>query len=164
MKYKEKNGKIVLKDFNPGEALKIAMYVEEEGARFYRELTGRTKDKQIRNELQFLWNEEESHRSNIEKLLRKWDGGDTVDVKDADKLAVLADKGIFGPIKKLRTEDILCNNAEALRFGAVVKKRMISFFHSLLEETKDAESRKVLEEIIAQEEQHLDKLKLLLAY
>jgi rubrerythrin len=163
MKFTEKNGKIILKDFNPGEAIKIAMYVEEEGARFYRELTGRTREKQIRNELQFLWKEEESHRSNFEKLLQKW-GGDKADVTDEDKLAVLAEKGIFGPIKKLRTEDILCNNAEALRFGATVKKRMISFFQSLLAETDDIEARKVLQEIIAQEEQHLDKLKLLLAY
>ena len=163
MRFEEHNGKIVLKDFNPGEALKIAMYIEEEGARFYRELTGRTKEKQIRNELQFLWNEEESHRSSFEKLLQGW-GGDTADDKDEDKLAVLAEKGIFGPIKRLRTEDILCNNAEALRFGATVKKRMVSFFRSLLEETKDVEARKVLWEIIAQEEQHLEKLKLLLAY
>jgi len=44
MKFKEKNGKFILKDFNPEEALRIAMYVEEEGARFYRELTSRTKE------------------------------------------------------------------------------------------------------------------------
>lgn len=96
--------------------------------------------------------------------MQKWDGGDTADVIDVDKLAVLADKGIFGPIKKLRTEDILCNNAEALRFGAVVKKRMISYFRSLLNETRDPHARRVLEDIIKQEERHLDRLNLLLAY
>lgn len=51
-----------------------------------------------------------------------------------------------------------------LRFGATIKKRMFSFFRSLLEEIEDAEVREVLEDIIKQEERHLDKLKLLLAY
>ena len=164
MQFVEHNGKIVLKDFNPVEALRIAMYIEEEGARFYRELTNRTEDKQIRNELRFLWNEEEAHRDNFEKLLRTRNGGDRVKDKDEDKLALLVSQGIFGPIKKLRTEDILCNNTEALRFGVVIKKRMISYFSSLLDETKDPHARSVLEDIIKQEKLHLDRLNLLLAY
>ena len=164
MKSKEKNEKKPLKDFNPAEALRIAMYVEEEGARFYKELTSRTKDKQIRNELQFLWNEEESHRSNFEKLLRKRDEGENANIKDEDKIAILINQGIFGPIKKLRTEDILCDNAEALKLGIVIKRRMISYFRSLLEETKDPDAKLVVDDIIRQEERHLDRLNLLLAY
>ena len=85
MQFVDHNGKIVLKDFNPVEALRIAMYIEEEGARFYRELTNRTEDKQIRNELRFLWDEEEVHRDNFEKLLRTQNGGDRVKDKDEDK-------------------------------------------------------------------------------
>ena len=164
MQFGEHNGKLELRDFNPAEALRIAMYVEEEGARFYKELTSRTQDKQIRNELRFLWNEEESHRSNFEKLLRKWDPGYDTSHKNEDGLALLVSQGIFGPIKKLRTEDILCNNAEALRFGIVIKKRMISYFYGLLEDTKDPDARRVVEDIIKQEERHLERLNILLAY
>lgn len=32
MKFEEKNGKSILKDFNPEEALRIATYVEEGGS------------------------------------------------------------------------------------------------------------------------------------
>jgi len=163
MKFEEQEGKIVLRDFDPAEALRIACYVEEEGARFYRELAGRIQEKQIQNELQFLFEEEKSHSENFEKLLNTL-GGTTSEVQDEEKIAFLTEKGIFGPVKKLRAEDILCDNAEALRLGAFVKKRMISFFRGILDETKDRETRRVLEEIIKQEEQHLNKLKLLLAY
>jgi rubrerythrin len=163
MKFEEKNGKIVLKDFNAAEALRLALYVEEEGARFYRELADRAGDESIVNELEFLWKEEQSHRDRFLELLAK-SGSGRADVPKGEDVELLTDRGIFGPIKKLRMEDILCDNAEALRLGATVKKRMISFFHSLRNNTKDNEAQKVIDEIIKQEEQHLQKLKLLLAY
>ena len=161
MEFVERDGKMVLMDFDPSEALMLAMYVEAEGARFYRELSRRTKQKHIVNELQFLLKEEESHSKTFKDLLVSMGGG-VPEIPDEDVVASLT--GVFGPIRKLRTEDILCDNAEALRLGATVKKRMISFFQSLLEQTNNSEARRVLEDIIKQEERHLGKLKLLLAY
>jgi rubrerythrin len=161
MEFVERDGKMVLRDFDPSEALMLAMYVEAEGARFYRELSRRTKEKKILNELQYLLEEEESHSQTFKGLLISLSGG-VPEIPEEDIVASLT--GIFGPIRKLRTEDILCDNAEALRLGATVKKRMISFFKSLLEETSNSEARRVLEDIIKQEERHLAKLKLLLAY
>ena len=161
MEFVERDGKMVLRDFDPSEALMLAMYVEAEGARFYRELSRRTKEKKILNELQFLLKEEESHSQSFKDLLIS-SGGGAPETPDEDMVASLS--GIFGPIRKLRAEDILCDNAEALRLGATVKKRMISFFQSLLEETSNSEARRMLEDIIKQEERHLDHLKLLLAY
>jgi rubrerythrin len=150
-------------NFTPHEYLRMAIYFEEEGARFYRELAGRTTDKRIKNELDFLWKEEEAHSAHFGKLLEAI-GRSPSEALDDRRLTSLADRGVFGPIKRLRAEDILCDNAEALKLGAVIKRRMISFFHDLLDRTEDEKAKEVLKEIIEQEEHHLEKLMLLMAY
>ena len=163
MKFEWRGEDVVLKDFDPREALKLALYIEQEGERFYAELMSRTKEKKIRNELNYLREEEAGHGTNFQKLLESWGRGATVDLKE-DKLEFLAEKGVFGPIRRIRAEDLLCDNAEALRLGATVKKRMIAFFNALLENAENAAVRDTLERIIKEEKKHLSTLKLLMAY
>jgi rubrerythrin len=163
MQFETKEGKILMRDFNSGEALKLALYIEEVGSKFYDELFNRAESVQIKNELKFLKDEEEGHRKHFEQLYQHWGEGSLDNLED-DKLGLLAQKGIFGPIRKIRAEEILCDNAEALKFGASVKKRMIAFFNSILDQAQDREVRHVLEHIIEEEKKHLEKLKLLMAY
>jgi rubrerythrin len=163
MKYEIKDEKVVLSDFDPGEALRLAVYIEEEGAKFYDELMKRAQGKVIRNELGFLKKEETDHSKRFEKLYKKWCKCSMEELKE-DALAFLAKGGIFGPIRKIHAEEILCDNAEALKLGATVKKRMIAFFNALLENADDAEVKKTLRKIIDEEKGHLDKLKILMAY
>ena len=80
MEFVERDGKMVLMDFDPSEALMLAMYVEAEGARFYRELSRRTKQKHIVNELQFLLKEEESHSKTFKDLLVSMGGCSRLDI------------------------------------------------------------------------------------
>jgi rubrerythrin len=58
--------------------------------------------------------------------------------------------------------NILCNPQEALRLGISTEKRSIAFYTELLTSTQDDSGKSALEELIREEQEHLDKLKGLL--
>ena len=58
--------------------------------------------------------------------------------------------------------NILCNPQEAIRLGMSTEKRSIAFYSELLASTQDDSGKSALEELIREEQEHLDKLKGLL--
>jgi rubrerythrin len=149
-------------DFDELEAYRIARKLERDGVYFYTRLREEVSDPEIRGVVDMLINDEENHlrlfEEKVEDLCREQKVLD-----EDDTLADIVDSHVMDTLKDSeQIANILCNPQEALKLGISTEKRSVAFYGNLRQNTSDEAGREALEEIIRDEEEHLDKLKGLL--
>jgi rubrerythrin len=149
-------------DFDELEAYRIARKMERDGVHYYTRLAEQTLKPRIREVVEMLIADEKKHLSLFEGRITEL--CHELDVFDEDEsLADIIDSRALDILKDSEeVAGILCNPQEALRLGISAEKRSIAFYNELIRNTSDESGRVALTAIIAEEEEHLDKLKGLL--
>jgi rubrerythrin len=146
--------------FKLDDLYQVAVAVERKGCEFYEKLMEQSDVDQVKNEMRFLRDEEAAHQSFFEEVLAKRGKGAG---NPAPELDALLDREFLDPLRTRAQGPEAANMKEALRFGLKLEQKSIDFYNAL----KAAHAAAVagdLDAIIAQEEKHKRKIKIILAY
>jgi rubrerythrin len=138
----------------------MAVTVERKGYEFYGKLMEESGVDQVKNEMRFLRDEEAAHQSFFESELAR---RGMRAAEPGPELDELLNREFLGPLQE-RLQDVeMLGTKDALRFGLALEQKSIDFYNAL----KAAHAATVtgdLDAIIAQEEKHKRKIKIILAY
>ncbi len=155
MRIEEKDGKLVIVDFDEFDAYKIALNVEKSGLDFYEKLAQETKDEKLKGTLKFLGREENEHIRYFQDALTRL----REEKEDPEEDNDLLDAMSFGIIQPYLNhiedvEQIVNDPKEALKLGILIEQRSIEFYQSCLEKVSGEETKKELSKIIEEEKYH----------
>jgi len=156
-----KKGRSPAKESAVVKGLKQALRNEIDGAEFYRMAAGSARRDAVRQMFQFLMEEEERHRAAIVDQMRRLSEGKEMRFgRSASARKALAK--FRGP---LFTDDLAKETRQvegevaALSIGMTLEKRAIAQFTALLKTVAgDARAEKVISDLVAWEQDHLDIL------
>ncbi|MCM8832725.1 MAG: ferritin family protein [Candidatus Omnitrophica bacterium] len=144
--------------FNISEIYQFAIKIEENGEKFYREVAGKTKDKEVKDLFLFLADEEVRHKKIFEDNLSKIEKYEPPEAYPGEYFAYLrkyAEELIFpkGIEKEMGKEDVI----DAINFG--IRRELDSIMYYLemkdfIPETQHLE----LDKIIKEEKSHFVRL------
>ena len=155
----EKEG-IIITDFNEAEALQLAQKIENDGIKFYLKAAEIVENPEIKKVFKELAKEEEKHVALFKGMLEK--------IIAEKKLALEVNSGaeeqffdfigpqIFGDIFDL--EKIVSNiktDIDTVELGEDAEVNSINFYKAMLKNTENEEGKKVLKDIIKEEQTHL---------
>jgi rubrerythrin len=151
-----KDGCILLSDFSPVQAFKIAKKMEQDGIQFYKDLLETLKDEEARREIGFLIEQEQQHLDTFVRLLKEqkeetadgFEEDDIIDYMNASVFEVSERKGIAGNMDHRHT---------ALEEALNLERRSIVFYEACVRSAAGAASKKSFEKIIEEEQSHLKK-------
>jgi len=146
--------------FSPDEILKIAINVEKNGQKLYADLESKATDLRIKRTWSYLKEQEVKHQQIFEEML---DDRDQYLVKEVVKgeyagyLRAIASEYIVtqGLIEK-KVKENFSSDLEAINFGIYIEKESILVYSSLKEYIVTAR-QEVLDKVINEEKQHLEK-------
>ena len=148
-------------NFNDGEALKIAMNIEEEGLEFYSVLEKNTKDPQTKEIFSKLASAEKKHFVTFQKAYLETTSGVSAPQSCEDYtvdlyLKYLVDTGIFtrkGDAKKIAGE--IKSDIDALKVGIQAEKDSILYYTEAAKITRNNTGKKAFEQLVNEEKTHL---------
>lgn len=142
--------------FNTGEVFRIAVRIEENGERFYREMSKRLADPQVKELFEDLADEEVKHREFYEALLAEAGGVEAEEGSPGEYFAYLlsyADGIIFSQeVFEKRLKEIT-DEAGALEFAIGVEWDSINYYRELKGLVPESQ-RQRLNDLIAEERRH----------
>ncbi|MDD4879360.1 MAG: ferritin family protein [Candidatus Omnitrophica bacterium] len=155
MRIEYKDDEIIISDFKPLEAYKIARRLEAEGINFYSLFLSSVDDVEAEKSVYSLLTEERNHlklfNQKVEELSGPFDENSIVDEIDTR---------VFSPLgESIDLAAVIKDGEKAIELGILFEKRSISFFKACLGKTSDAPAKKAFEDIIKEEEKHLESLK-----
>ena len=147
------DGEVIFSRFEGLEAYRIAIEIENRGAKFYADLLDQAVDPALAEAFRFLLREEERHGALFHKEL----GLETaVGAEGGDVLVRLVEAGIFSrPPEPSDLDDF----EKVKQFSLRVEAESIRFYQALLANTTDPGGKRVIGEIIEEERSHIEKLK-----
>lgn len=143
------------------EALRAAVRVEENGARFYRKAAAASPDPDAAGVFARLAEFEEEHRGYFYQLSLELEQRESLFVNDpkgefAASIKALADAGVFGlAADPAAFPDIARSPREAVRFAIAMEKDSVVFYLGLQEAMADSEESAKVGGIIKEELRHL---------
>ncbi len=152
----EKNGNIVIYDFSPAQAYKIAVRMEDDGINFYKGLLSSVKDPEARHEIEFLIEEEKKHLDTFERLLEQARQSKGDDFEEDDIVNYMNSK-VFDTSKEKEEALTMDHRHTALEEALDMEKRSIVFYNECLINSKDQAAREVFNKILAEEKNHQKK-------
>ncbi|MBN1522012.1 MAG: hypothetical protein JW928_05710 [Candidatus Aureabacteria bacterium] len=153
MKIEEKDGALVIVDFNDLEAYKIARKVEKDGIAFYNRLLDLALNEKTRDVLRILLEEEKKHLKFFEDMMfsireEEW-------FEKEDDLLDDLNYGIFPDnMPELEVGQFLDRPEKAVGLGIVMEKRTIEFYQACQERVLNEKAKKEIEKIIEKESEH----------
>lgn len=154
MKIEEKEGELLITDFNQLEAYKIACKIEKDGIEFYEGILNKEKNDNIKKELSFLIKEEKEHLKFFEGC-RFEAGQDIKDGFEEDDVLNYMDYGIFEPYRHIAgLADKIDDEKKALRLGVAIEEKSIKFYKACRAEVSSLQTKRELSNIIEEEKRH----------
>jgi len=163
MRIEEKEGRLVIVDFNELEAYKIADKIERDGIEFYTKLAQEADDEKLRSTLELMAGQERDHLKSFHERLEeiREERGDAF---EEDDLLNYFDYGIFQPYRSMaELEKAIDSPRRALRLGIIVEDKSINFYSSCLGKIQSRNARKELSRILDEERRHKKTLEEMLA-
>lgn len=154
MRIEEKNGNLVITDFNELEAYKIACKIEADGIHFYKRLLDAITEDKSRNSLGFLLKEEVKHLDYFNKQLFRIseEEGETF---EGDDLLSSMNYGIFQPYESMSSlSKILDNPKKALHLGIIIEEKSIGFYEKIRDKVSGDKTKTEVSNIIKEEIKH----------
>ena len=138
--------------------LDVAKSIEDEGYAFYKGLSEKTDNKEIKGVFEVLAKEELNHKKYFDQL--KSDSSFVApDYQDTSGEA----KKIFKKLKKnFDKKGITPDASKAYEQALELEKNNVEFFKKSLSEATDANEKKLIELVLAEEYRHVEYLKTLL--
>ena len=146
-------------DFSIQEAYKIAVVLEDEGFKFYDKIIEAADEVRIKNEVKYLRDEEAKHRAFFQKRVTEKGAA-----MDDGRLRDFIQKEFIEPTSGQFDGDKVKNATAALQFGQTLEKKSIEFYNGIKEKESDKKIIADLDAIISEEQSHLKKLGMILAY
>ncbi|MCK4296983.1 MAG: ferritin family protein [Candidatus Marinimicrobia bacterium] len=146
--------------FNSSEIYQFAIKIEENGEKFYRQMTEKLDDPKVKELFTFLANEEVDHKRTFEKMLSKFEDYTPVESYPGEYFAYLkayADNLVFG-FKKFDDDISKIEDAEsAVQFAIGKELDTIMYFQEMKNLVPESELKRI-EAIINEERKHVVKL------
>lgn len=163
MRIEEKNGDLVIVDFNELEAFKIASKIEKDGIDFYEKLAERAAQRRARDTLRLLAGQERDHleffdgeHSKIRELRQ--------DRFEEDDLLGSIDYGIFQPYRGIaELEKALDSPRKVFRMGIIIEEKSVRFYEFCMRHVSSHETQEGIAGIIKEEREHKRLLEDMLA-
>lgn len=154
MKIEEREGKLVIVDFNELEAYKVASKIEKDGIRFYDNLIQKIEDVSVKESLTFLLQEENKHLALFQKHLSET-GQKVGDGFEEDDLLNYMEYGIFQPYQSMNAMmDIIDDVTKAIDLGIIVEDRTVKFYQACKAHVSSDTTKTELQHIIDEESKH----------
>ncbi|MBL7136828.1 MAG: ferritin family protein [Candidatus Marinimicrobia bacterium] len=146
--------------FNSSEIYQFAIKIEENGEKFYRQMTEKLDDPKVKELFTFLANEEVDHKRTFEKMLSKFEDYTPVESYPGEYFAYLkayADNLVFG--FKRFDDDIskIEDAASAVQFAIGKELDTIMYFQEMKNIVPKSELNRI-NAIINEERKHVVKL------
>lgn len=152
--------------FSELEMLKIAILMEDEGYKFYKNGANNTKG-DLREFLIVAGKQELIHKQKFDKMYKD------IESKDEAMAEYLYDDAVSGYLKSLIENQVFKKEEEykdafvdmktAVKNSYDMEVRTIEVYIKLFEGIQDEESKKIMDEIINEEREHADYFKKLLS-
>jgi rubrerythrin len=152
----EKNGNIIIFDFSPVQAFKVAVHMEEDGIRFYEDLAKKVKDEEAGREIRFLIQEEKEHLQAFRQCLDAVKSG-TDDAFEEDDIVQYISSKVFDVSEELREASRMDHRHTALEEALNMERRSIVFYEASLSRVSDPQARGAFAKILSEERGHLKK-------
>ena len=156
MEVKVGRDNIVISGFDELEVLKIAMKIEVDGEIYYKSVIGKSTDPRVVRTFKRLAEDEGQHYEKFKGLFEvacRGKGIDPASMDSEEGLFTYMDSGIFSKDAEAKSVK------EAVLNAQIVELRSILFYKEILKNTKNDGSSQALNEIIEQEQMHLNILK-----
>lgn len=157
----DKNGTIHISDFNPVQAYKIAIKLEEGGIAFYQGLGRQLKDEGARREIDFMIKQEQDHLKAFRALLLEVKAS-VDDTFEEDDIVDHLQTHIFDASIEKEVADRADHRHTTLEEALNMERRSVVFYQGCLGQTTDAAARKAFSRIIEEEKAHQAKFASLL--
>ena len=148
-------------DFSVEDLLSMAAAMEQAGYDYYEEIIQKTSEPRVKNEVRFLRDEEAQHKGVFQEMLKK-KGKSAAKVSGA--LQQILQKEVITPLEEMRATKKISSNRDALSFGASMERTSIEFYKALAAQPAAAALVSDINAVIKEEEGHLRKISVLLAY
>jgi len=147
--------------FAGSEILEIGIQIERNGKDFYETLSAQAKDIKAKDLFNFLAGEEAKHIVKFQEILKRAEKYQPQGLDADDYYAymnALAGESVFTQENKGKElAKKVKNSKEAIEMGIGAEKDSIVFYEGMKKAVPEYE-RKVIDEVIAQEQGHLKKL------
>jgi rubrerythrin len=143
------------------EVYQLAVAIEQGGFDFYEKLIQASDNTRVKNELKFLRDEEARHKAFFQGELAK---KGKAEAAPGPELAAALEREFLRPMEEFYRGAKVGNTREALRFGLELEQKTIDFYGDLRRQAGDPAFLKGLDEIVAEEKKHKQKLNIILAY
>lgn len=161
MRIEEKNGNLVIVDFDEADAYKIACKIEKDGICFYKDLRDKSGDEKIKTEMEFLLKEENGHLKLFEELLSKIER-EKEDTSEENDLLDSLDYGVFQPYQGIGgLQQALNDPKKALKLGIIIEDKSIKFYEACKGHLTSSKAIEEVVSIIREEYRHKQKLEAL---
>ena len=151
-----------LADFKVEDLLTMAVVMEQKGYDFYSEVIDKSPERRVKNEIRFLREEESRHKTVFQDMLKK--KGKSGSGKVSAALDAILQREVLLPLEQLLSTKKIESNSEALKFGAEMERKSIDFYKALAALPGAAALASDLAAIVTEEEGHLRKLNVMMAY
>lgn len=152
----DKTGNIKIFDFNPVQAYKVAVRMEDESIRFYNDLSGKVRDPEARKDVEFLAGQERDHLKTFQSLLIYVKKGES-DGFEEDDLAESISSNIFDTSKEKESAEKMDHRHTGFEEAMNMERRSIVFYEGCRENSTTPKARGAFEKIIREERKHLEK-------
>jgi rubrerythrin len=161
MRIEEKDGNLVVSDFNNLEAYKIACRIEKDGMEFYGELAVKAKNKKQKEIFDFLLSKEKEHLKFFEEALSGLRESEE-DAFEEDDLLQYMDYGIFSrPSEFAETSQDI---EKAINAAIGMEEKSKQFYEACQQNTQDKKTAGELKKIAKEEVKHKKLLEDILQY
>jgi rubrerythrin len=147
---------IVIGDFDELEVLKIAMKIETDGEKYYKSVLGKTTDERVKRTFKRLAEDEHQHYEKFKGLFEvalRSRGNDPDCADPEEGIFTYMDSGLFS--KDAEAKSV----RDAVLDAQIAELKSILFYREILKTTKNEGGKLALNEIIEQEQMHLNILK-----
>jgi rubrerythrin len=147
--------------FSASEVVEMGIQIEKNGKDFYDELVRKTASQKAREIFEFLSSEEAKHITMFQNILdsvHKYEPTEAYPGEYFAYMESLASEYVFTQKDKgVEAAQNTGSDAEAVDLGIKFEKDSIAFYEGMKQVVHEAE-HKVLDAMIAQEQEHLQKL------
>jgi rubrerythrin len=158
MKIEERNGQLVIVDFNEYEAYRIACKIEKDGLGLYQKLHDAASLVQVKETMNFLIAEEKKHLAYFEGALNSLRKLREEEDEDNDLLQNI-DFAVFQPYQSMeKLGDALDDFRKAVRMGVIIEDKSIAFYERCKAAVSSLVSKKHLQSIVEEEKRHKELL------
>jgi rubrerythrin len=151
-----------VKDFSVEDLLSLAAEMEQKGYDFYTEVIEKSPERRVKNEIRFLREEEARHKVVFLDMLKK--KGKSPSAKLSGALSEILQREIIAPLAALHASKKIASNSDALNFGVALERKSIDFYKALAALPGASALAADIAAVIAEEEGHLRKLSVMMAY